>query len=522
MLDQTFTRTDGISVMSVSLASRLKVAYAPCVKQVRDKEGETKGMLVILQDRYFDGATLKETDMAIPGSETPAKDAWIQFASFSKNFGSYSSIEEYCEKDRTIRDMGYHVQVPGSRDNGLIWVGRQIVETLAPVMSKEDIEELIGNTVTFIKNSYTTEEGYYDTVRKILPAARVWPELVNHPAALYSVLKQAWNHIIHAAGMRLLVHGAELGVCTDLRWTLDQYGAKNGDWLPAGHCRIDRRLSRFVKPGQKIYLARYPMMNGEPTILIVDGYSDVPGVIELSAFDDTMIRLDTDFDFDHVYVLWDEVVVSAAERMQALYDEAGVHTPYYVGSKVALSAKLATVRQYLTGAATMGNVGAATSPIFMLYSVIPYGAKADTALSIPVNEFVDSQGTARDRLEITVAKILEAQMGVKVNVTVAADELKHMCKTTFGETPLHKDVIAPLVSTYAPIGEYYNHPYDVALTDDMQYTKKSWENPKEIWCNRIYATPVNDIRNMVLKAIAGVTSFYDTQVIENEDSTSRK
>lgn len=450
--------TDGVSFIAEHTAERLGIYLGVGVHQIRSNSGSLKGTLVIVPDEIMPNCTIKD----VFGNDVDLYDKYVIFETVAKDIKVYSSIEEFCKKDQTIRLMQKKVHLKGT-----ISLSRQAFQSFMWKATREEIRSVaMRDIVKLVK--LRTRIGYINKCYDICPMLkhRVFAPMILSGLFLRSVAKEIWSAIYAAASATVTVRGGSLVNLPDMNYVFNKLDGGNRPTLAPKTCRVDKRSG--LKEGDEIVVIRYPQINPVPLVLKVVGYTDYRNAIEVCAYDGTMLHVDADSDGDDLDFIADEICIRAAKRAIEFCKECGLDGEwYYEDVPASLEAKCADLADYLYATSTMGNVGQATMPIFALMSLIDIDAKPDDIVTIAGHD-------------LCVRDILWLACKVKINVTLKADSGKRMADSAFLDTEDGK-ILADICRDYCAFSEHFDHPFECKLkkvNGKYRYWKEQWETSK--------------------------------------------
>lgn len=479
--------TDGAAFMPLSLAKALGVSSRVIAFQARP----WKGMITIVPDEWFE--KLPEMCKDIFEHDVDPRGKIVMFASMAKDWQKYKRAE-----DLLAAYEGRLCYMDGHVDYGPeVTLSRQTYQALMWAANKSLIRRSLRRYFAQM-DAMRTEEGVIAKMKAMSPITRLAPfdKLLRSSIMANAFAKEMWYNHIGAQAGEIPVRGCSLYAVPEIKAVL----GFNPSVKP-GECLVPKETG--LRIGQRVVVTRYPYLNPEPTILTIVGYTNVPGIIEFSIDDIVMIKLDMDFDGDHVTVIAEESVVEAAELALEMCKKCDARTLTFEDMKASEAAAAQSIEEYLTKAAYMSDVGQATSPVFLLYALIPIGATPETIVTIGDQAW-------------TVAEILRTIQLIKVDVTLTADAAKRGAESPLQQHPLIKKV-NDLKKDFVPFSEYFAHPTDCEFTEEGLLKKDRWGDDadgKEVVYSDTACSWFTVLRELITEHLYGEANAWTPRYVD--------
>lgn len=329
---------------------------------------------------------------------------------------------------------------------GKVKLCRQYSEMFLNQAEQDELNAVLRGTANDILRM-GTGKGYLKEARNAIPELKEIQSMRGielHPGTVMTVHKKAWNRAHRAAAGKVTVEGDCLIANPDYEWVIDflcrKYGTFenqgkkagclgkrtvtiNGEQVTVWEIKVPHAKERGLI-GKIVVLGRLPYVTPYGVLAIVVGDSFSDGIIEISMQEGCPIMaiLSCDFDGDHIYVIYDENIVNAVARFNALIRACGYGFVVFDDMPGEEEIKTASKQAYIKAARTLSDVGLATTPIFKLAALLPKHANPDMLI------------TACNGEKITARMVIFAMLMVNAAVTRAADAIKRGAPNGFNET----------------------------------------------------------------------------------------
>lgn len=476
--------------------------------------GCIKGCALVTKQTF---KSVKAID-AFTGEEVDATGKNIFFASVVKDYKSYSSQKEFFAKN-SWRIMEHHYEMKE------ISMSRQMLEMLYGA-TEDQIMKLAEKLYDQIMAA-STKEGYAEECRKMIKELdlEVYAPMANSRIFINAIAKKIWNLYTHGCAGRIKTKGMTLFLTTSVAGIINHLNGED-DWvIGEDEVLLPYDAMEDYKVGDTIFLVRYPEMQPKPCLLRVAGFHEISGTAIIHP--KKMIEKDADWDGDHGNFYGDPLIVEMAKNTLDLFKKCNGVT--YVFEDVAAEEYVKTLdlEENIVKTATLGNVGSASSNMFVLAALIPVGATPDTEITI--SGYIPSKDEEGNPIKteieytLTVKDIVNAMCIMKVAVTLEADSAKRGGASKFAESAIGK-MLTAIRSKYIVYSEYFDHPFNIEIGKDYDgrgtYSKINQPDvdPKLILgrkiCNSILVALHDKVHDLLGKKV-GVYLRHYTDVLDS-------